>query len=340
VEIQLFMATIKDVARLAGVSVATVSRVLNHSPRTSPESRDAVKKAMDELKYHPNANARALSHQGNETLGIVVGDVSSPFFGFMVKAVDQVAYETGNFLLIGNGYHDEKRERKAIEQLLRHQCAGIVVHAMMLADEDLQHFMEHVPGMVMINRTVPGYESRCINLNNRFGAELATNHLIQQGHRSIAFLGSSHRISDTIEREQGYIDALKKNGIAVDERLIVQASPDELGGEKAVVDLLNQGRKMTAMVCYNDPIAAGALSALLDNGITVPNQMSVIGFDDVLVANYLQPRLTTIRYPVVDMSIQAARLAVALAHGEPAPEVINLFTPTLVRRYSVAPAAN
>jgi len=331
------MATIKDVARLAGVSVATVSRVLNSSPKTSPESREAVKKAMDELKYHPNANARALSHQGNETLGIVVGDVSSPFFGIMVKAVDQVAYATGNFLLVGNSYHDAKRERKAIEQLLRHQCAGIVVHAMMLSDEELQHFMAHVPGMVMINRTVPGYESRCINLDNRFGAELATNHLIQQGHRSISFLSSSYRIADAFERQQGYIDALTQHGIPVDERLIIQGTPDEIGGERAVVELLNQGRKVTGIVCYNDPMAAGALSALTDNGIKIPTQISVIGFDDVLIANYLQPHLTTIRYPVVDMATQAARLAIALAHGEPAPDVTNLFIPTLVRRYSVTP---
>ncbi|EBR1431346.1 TPA: substrate-binding domain-containing protein [Klebsiella pneumoniae] len=333
------MATIKDVARLAGVSVATVSRVLNNSSQTSPESREAVKKAMDELKYHPNANARALSHQGNETLGIVVADVSSPFFGIMVKAVDQVAYDTGNFLLVGNGYHDAKRERKAIEQLLRHQCAGIVVHAMKLSDEELAHFMDHVPGMVIISRTVPGYESRCVNLDNRFGAALATNHLIQQGHRSIAYIGSMQQIADAIERQQGYTDALIQNGIPVDERLIIQSSPDELGGERAVIELLNQGRKMTGIVCYNDPIAVGALSTLIDNDIKVPNQISVIGFDDVLI-NYLQPRLTTIRYPVVEMARQAARLAIALAHGEPAPDVTNLFTPTLVRRYSVAPAVS
>lgn len=109
------MATIKDVARLAGVSVATVSRVINDSPKASEASRLAVTSAMESLSYHPNANARALAQQATETLGLVVGDVSDPFFGAMVKAVEQVAYHTGNFLLIGNGYHNEQKERQAIE---------------------------------------------------------------------------------------------------------------------------------------------------------------------------------------------------------------------------------
>ena len=118
------MATIKDVARLAGVSVATVSRVINNSPKASEASRLAVHSAMESLSYHPNANARALAQQTTETIGLVVGDVSDPFFGAMVKAVEQVAYHTGNFLLIGNGYHNEQKERQAIEQLIRHRCAG------------------------------------------------------------------------------------------------------------------------------------------------------------------------------------------------------------------------
>ncbi|VTN59877.1 LacI family transcriptional repressor [Klebsiella pneumoniae] len=130
------MATIKDVARLAGVSVATVSRVINNSPKASEASRQSVGAAMETLNYHPNANARALAQQSTETVGLVVGDVSDPFFGAMVKAVEQVAYRTGNFLLIGNGYHNVQKERQAIEQLIRHRCAALVVHAKMIPDEE------------------------------------------------------------------------------------------------------------------------------------------------------------------------------------------------------------
>ncbi|MFT8211061.1 MAG: HTH-type transcriptional regulator GalR [Symbiopectobacterium sp.] len=325
------MATIKDVARLAGVSVATVSRVINDSPKASQASREAVHNAMSELRYHPNANARALAHQHAETLGLVVADVSDPFFGAMVKAVDSTARATGNFLLISNGYHDAEMERQAIEQPLRHCC----LHAKMLPDAELSAFMRHVPGMVLINRILPGFESRCVALDDRHGGWLATRHMIQEGHRAIAFICSDHRISDADDRLQGYSAALDEQGIALETRLIARAAPDEAGGEAAMRELLSHGIPFSAVVCYNDSMAAGALAVLSDNGIEVPKAVSLIGFDDVLIARYLRPRLTTIRYPVIAMSTQAAELAIALAQGHTLATVTNTFTPTLVRRHSV-----
>jgi LacI family transcriptional regulator len=329
------MATIKDVARLAGVSVATVSRVINHSPKASESSREAVMSAMEQLQYHPNANARALAQQSTETLGLIVSDVSDPFFGAMVKAVEQVAYATGNFLLIGNGYHNEEKERKAIEQLIRHRCDALVVHAKMLPDSELQDLMQQIPGMVLINRIVPGFEQRCIALDDHAGGFQATRHLIQSGHQRIAIICSNHTISDATDRLQGYLDALKEHHLPVDERLIAYGEPDEIGGETAMTDLLGQGRNFTAITCYNDSMAAGALSVLSDNSIDVPGEVSLIGFDDVLISRYLRPRLTTIRYPIVAMATQAAQLALALANQQPLPETTNLFSPTLVRRHSV-----
>ncbi|ENC9558005.1 HTH-type transcriptional regulator GalR [Aeromonas hydrophila] len=329
------MATIKDVALLSGVSVATVSRVINNSPKASQASRDAVFKAMHELNYHPNANARALAHQNNETLGLIVADVSDPFFGTMVKAVEQVAQATGNFLLIGNGYHDAAKEKHVIEQLIGHRCSGLVVHAKMLPDEELIQMMSYVPGMVLINRIVPGFESRCVALDDRYGSWLATRHLIQEGHKKIGFLCSNHQISDSQDRLQGYLDALQEHNVPVDERLISRGSPDELGGEAAMTELLSRGQQMTAVVCYNDSMAAGALSVLSDNGIEVPQELSLVGFDDVLISRYLRPRLTTVRYPIIAMATQAAELAIALAKGGPLPQTTHMFSPTLVRRHSV-----
>ncbi|WP_406706676.1 HTH-type transcriptional regulator GalR [Sodalis sp.] len=333
------MATIKDVARLAGVSVATVSRVINHSPKTSDGSRQAVMQATEQLQYHPNANARALAQQSTETLGLIVADVSDPFFGAMVKAVEQVAYQTGNFLLIGNGYHILDKERQAIEQLIRHRCAALVVHAQMIPADELNTLMAHMPGMVLINRILPDYADRCVALDDRYGAWLATRHLIQMGHQRIAFICSSHSIPDSVDRLRGYRDALEEFHIELDEKLIAYGEPDEVGGEQAMTELLGRGRNFTAIACYNDSTAAGAMAVLSDNGIEVPQDMSLVGFDDVLISRYLRPRLTTIRYPVVAMATQAAQLALALANGEPLPEVTNMFSPTLVRRHSVAPPA-
>lgn len=328
------MATIKDVARLAGVSVATVSRVINHSPKASDTSRQAVQSAMAALNYHPNANARALAQQNTETLGLVVGDVSDPFFGAMVKAVEQVAYQTGNFLLIGNGYHNEQKERQAIEQLICHRCAALVVHAKMIPDDELANLMQHIPGMVLINRILPGFEQRCVALDDRHGAWLATRHLIAQGHSQIGYLCSNHAISDAEYRLQGYYDALRKHGLDTSDRLVSYGEPDESGGEQAMTELLSRACSLTAVACYNDSMAAGALGVLNDNGIDVPKAMSIIGFDDVLIARYVRPRLTTVRYPIVAMATQAAELALALAENTPPPEITHLFSPTLVRRHS------
>ncbi|WP_058913755.1 HTH-type transcriptional regulator GalR [Entomohabitans teleogrylli] len=333
------MATIKDVARLAGVSVATVSRVINGSPKASDASRAAVNSAMEQLNYHPNANARALAQQNTETIGLVVSDVSDPFFGAMAKAVEQVAYRTGNFLLIGNGYHNEQKERQAIEQLIRHRCAALVVHAKMIPDADIAALMAQFPGMVLINRIVPGYEKRCVALDDRYGAWLATRHLIQQGHRQIGFICSNHPISDAEDRLQGYYDALTEHGLPASDRLVTFGEPDESGGEQAMTELLGRGKAVTAVACYNDSMAAGAMGVLSDNGIDVPRQISLIGFDDILVSRYVRPRLTTIRYPLVTMATQAAELALALADNRPLPEVTHLFSPTLVRRHSVVPPA-
>ncbi|RWS45972.1 DNA-binding transcriptional regulator GalS, partial [Arcobacter venerupis] len=144
----------------------------------------------------------------------------------------------------------------------------------------------------------------------------------------------NHQISDSQDRLQGYLDALQEHEIAVDERLISRGSPDELGGEAAMTELLSRGQHMTAVVCYNDSMAAVALSVLSDNGIEVPQALSLVGVDDVLISRYLRPRLTTVRYPIIAMATQAAELAIALAKGGPLPQTTHMFSPTLVRRHS------
>lgn len=254
----------------------------------------------------------------------------------MVKAVDEVASQTGNFLLIGNGYHNEQQERLAIQQLIRHQCEALVLHVKKIPDDELAGLMRQIPGIVLINRTLPGFESRCIALDDNYGSWLATRHLIQQGHQNIAFICSDHAISDAGDRLEGYYRALNDHQIPQDPQRVAFGEPDETGGEKAMISLLAQGKTFSAVACYNDSMAAGALAALNDNCIPVPQQMSLMGFDDVLVSRYVRPRLTTIRYPVVTMAQQAATLALALSKRQPLPAVTHLFHPTLVIRHSVA----
>lgn len=329
------MATIKDVAKEAGVSVATVSRVINKSPKASQASIDIVHAAMRKLGYRPNAAARALVNQSTQTLGVLVHDVSDPFFGLLVKAVDNIAREAGKHILVCNGYHNAQEERQAIELLINSRCDGLIIHSKALSDKELLAYANEVKSMVLINRFIPDIAQRCIALDNYKGAWIATEHLIRQGHRKIAYISSTHRIEDTTQRLAGYQAALAANHIQLAENYIEYGEPEGEGGEKAMTNLLTKSLDFTAVVAYNDFMAAGALSVLDENEIAVPEKISVIGFDDALIARYIHPRLTTIRYPIQIMAEQAAILALKLSRGERLIHQQPIFSPTLVQRSSV-----
>lgn len=329
------MLTIRDVARLAGVSVATVSRVLNNSTQVSPDTRESVMKAVAQLGYRPNANAQALATQVSDTIGVVVMDVSDAFFGALVKAVDMVAQQFQKNVLIGNSYHEAEKERNAIEVLIRQRCNALIVHSKALSDEELAAFMEQVPGMVLINRTVPGYLHRCVGLDNISGAVMATRMLLNNGHQRIGYLASSHRIEDNEQRYEGWQRALQERGIVPLDSWLASGSPDMQGGEAAMVELLGRNPGLTAVFAYNDSMAAGALTALKDNGVAVPQQFSLIGFDDIPIARYTDPQLTTVRYPVASMAKLATELALQGAAGKLDLSATHCFMPTLVRRHSV-----
>ncbi|HIG6778938.1 HTH-type transcriptional regulator GalS [Klebsiella pneumoniae] len=330
------MITIRDVARQAGVSVATVSRVLNNSALVSPDTRDVVMKAVTQLGYRPNANAQALATQVSDTIGVVVMDVSDAFFGALVKAVDTVAQQHQKYVLIGNSYHEAEKERYAIEVLIRQRCSALIVHSKALSDDELSDFMQHIPGMVLINRIVPGYAHRCVGLDNVSGALMATRMLLNHGHQRIGYLSSNHGIEDDDMRREGWSKALQEQGIIAPDSWIGSGSPDMQGGEAAMVELLGRNLGLTAVFAYNDSMAAGALTTLKDNGIVVPQHLSLIGFDDIPISRYTDPQLTTVRYPVMSMAKLATELALLGAAGKLDREATHCFMPTLVRRHSVA----
>ncbi|SEG18248.1 substrate-binding domain-containing protein [Vibrio hangzhouensis] len=329
------MATIKEVAKEAGVSIATTSRVINNAPHTSEAAIIAVKQAMKKLGYRPNANARALVSKSSNTIGILVHDVSAPFFGAMVKAIDSVACEQGKQILIGSGYHDPVKERNAINLLMSSRCESLVIHSKGLSDQELTELAQEIPGMMVINRSVPAIADRCIALDNFKGAYLATEFLIKNGHRKIGYIASNHDIDDAYDRKAGYLAALIDHDIEAHEELIESGEPDEIGGEQAMVNLLAKNLSLTAVATYNDDMAAGCLALIQENGIRIPEDMSVIGFDDGLIARFIYPRLTTIRYPIQVMAKQAVLEALDRAAGKEVVREQNLFAPILVKRSSV-----
>jgi len=329
------MATIKDVAREAGVSTATVSRVINKSPKAGKTSIEAVQLAMKKLGYRPNINARALVNKSSNTIGVLISDISNPFFGTMLKAIDQVARESNKHLLIGNGYHDTETEREAIELLINSCREHLIVHSKALSSEELIAIAKEVPGFVLINRFIPEIADHCVAFDNFKGTYMATEFLISNNHKHIAYINSNHDVEDASGRKEGYLQALKDHGLPYNENYIVEEESDDEGGKAGMIELLSKNIPITAVLTYNDFMAAGVLAALEESDIAVPAQMSLIGFDNGLISRYVHPKLTTINYPIEIMAKQATRLSFKLANNEKIISENNMFSPTLVKRLSV-----
>lgn len=331
------MSTIRDVARLANVSVATVSRVLNGSTKVSQKSKNAVLKAQKDLGFYLNANARALAQRDSHTIGVVVSEVSDPYFGTAVRACDDAIHNLGYNLLVGQGYHNAEREKRAIDDLISYQCRGLVVHALALDDATLANYMDNIPYMVLLNRILPGYEDRCLTCDNYAGQCLAVDELIAHGHRKIAFINSSHKIHDAEERFNGYVDTLKKHGIKYTPRLVANAEPSLEGGSKAAVELLKRlkpGKDFTAVACYSDVMAAGLMATFHTNKVSIPDDISITGFDNLYLSYCLIPPLTTIDNPVKLMAEEAIKRSLSLYEGKPI-EPQHLIEVSLVSRETI-----
>lgn len=332
------MATIKDVSRLANVSISTVSRVINNTAQVAPEKREAVMAAMKELNFRPNSFAQALVSKRSNCIGLLVGDLcGGPFFAQMMRGVERIVDEANKFTIVMSGNHEELRERHAIQALLQRQCDALILHSKALPDEELAELAQGDTPVIFINRLIPGAEDRCVWFDNQAGIETACQLLIDRGHSRIAFVTSDDdTFVDGRQRMEGYRVTLAKAGIAVDESLIGKAFADEQGGYVAMAELLERGVDFTAVLGFNDGMVAGAISCLLERGFRIPEQVSVVGFDDIPYARYTYPKLTTVKYPIEAMGERAAELALALLEGDPMPGLPRKFEPELIVRESVA----
>ncbi|WP_093329197.1 LacI family DNA-binding transcriptional regulator [Thalassotalea agarivorans] len=328
------MATIKDVAKQANVSIATVSRVVNNGPKVGKETRERVLNVMREIGYVPDANARALVKQKSDTIGVVVPDISDPFFAALASGIDKVARKNNVQMLLSTTAVDAEAEQKAIEMLIERRCESLVVHSKKLSDEALLTLAKRVPGMVIIDRYIEEIAERCIWLDNYQGGRIAARYLHTLGHKHVACITSSYQIEDPKLRLQGFTEGLSDVNVSV--RCVEQGEPNQQGGEKAAQAIISQHPEVTAVFAYNDAMAIGAISTLEDNGYKVGQDISVIGFDDVLIARYSRPKLTTLKYPIELMAQQAAELALNINKASDNSPNISLYKhlPQLVKRES------
>lgn len=293
--------------------------------------------AASQLGYRRNAVAQALVSKTSKMFGVLVSDVGVPFFGEMVKGIEEVARDKGLHLLICNGYHDAKEEKSMIEYLLSHRCQSLVVHSKALSDEELINYSKEIPGMVVINRYIEEIQDRCVFLNNHQGMHIAVSRLLQQ-HEGVAYVGSSENIQDATDRYAGYQKALADHSLPLKEDWVVHCEPIAEAGYLAAKKLAKQDKLPSSIVTYNDALASGVLDYFQGEGVKIPEQISVVGFDDIELARYLYPKLTTVRYPIADMAKSAAKLSIELQRTPQLSEHDNTleFVPELVVRNSAS----
>lgn len=340
--------TIREVAKLAGVSLATVSRVMNDS--TYPVSADLkkrVKDAAEQLQYVPNTMARSLRGDIRQDIGLVIPNITNPFYLQTIMGISNVLNQNGYSIILCNTMRSPEQERECLRQLYERQVKGVILSS---ANENADLVNEYAKkGMkfVLLDQKLTGLESAGINFDNRTGAQMATEYLIRLGHKKVAFGTLPMTRRTRIETYQGYRDAMAAAGLSCDDNLFYERKSDKPNsyndleleiGQYIAEDFLKAGCPATAIICVNDMLAIGVIKTLLQNGVKVPEDVSVFGFDDIPFAAAFIPPLTTVHYPAAESGRLAALMMLdALRNEQPEMAVSMQMTPSLVIRDTVAP---
>jgi len=335
--------TIKDVAREAGVSSMTVSRVLNNRPDVSPTTRKHVQQIIEQLGYAPSEIARSLSHGRSSTLAVVSAGLE--FYGpsRTLVGIEQQADELG-FTLMVRLLHNpaESPGRKALKELIANQVAGIIWAVAEIGNQ--REWIYQQPGQwgtpIVFLSMGKRPQTSFVSVDNHLGASLATHHLLEQGYRRIGLIGGPHEWWESQQRERGWFETLQKAGISELAGLREEGDWTAASGYNAMMNLLRRVENLDAVFVANDSMALGALQAAANYGLSVPQELAVVGFDDIPESAYFSPSLTTIRQDLLELGCQAVSLLngqlLAQRNGEPAePQHMILEPRLIVRRSSV-----
>ena len=300
-------ATIRDVAREAGVSVATVSRVLNNSGPVGGETRRRILEVAAALRYTPDSAARSLITRRTNTIGILLPDLYGEFFSEVIRGIDATAQRGGYHLLVSSS-HNDKGALEAAMRAMRGRVDGLVVMSPDVDAHALVANLADTTPVVLLNCDVEGTAFDSLNIDNFGGASAMVTHLLGRGHRRIAFVGGSERNHDAAERLRGYRATLSAAGIAPKPEWERAGDFTEAGGYRAATEVIALDPRPTAIFAANDSMAIGALSALREAGIQVPGDVVVVGFDDIPIARYMSPPLTTVHVEINELGERATRM--------------------------------
>jgi DNA-binding LacI/PurR family transcriptional regulator len=306
--------SIKDIARAAGVSHSTVSRALSDSPLVKAETKARIQRLAREMGYSPDARARSLVSGQTRTVGVVVTTIADPFAAEVVQGIENTAHKHNYTVLLCNSNAEHEREIAAVEMLRSKRVDGVIVASSRvgaLYQESLERI--GVPIVLINNHSEQnGRYTYSVSVDNQHGGYLAVNHLVQLGHRRIAYVSRPGDQSSNLGRLAGYRQALAQAGIAFDPTLVVPGTGRVGSGERALPTLMALHEPPTAVFCYNDMMAIGLLRAARQVDLAIPGDLAVVGFDDILLASYVCPSLTTVAQPKEEMGRRAMQMALAL----------------------------
>ncbi len=331
-------ANVKDVAKAAGVSASTVSRALSNSRLISPETTARIKRIAEEMHYTTSALGRSLVTGKSKTIGVVVTTFTDPFVGEVVSGVEDVANAQGYVVILTSSRADPNREVFVIRSLQERRVDGVLVAASRVGARHMQQMSALKVPVVLINRFHVGDLMHAVMIDNVAAATEATQHLVKLGHRRIGYLSDQFGLQSDTDRFAGYREALGEFDLPYKPELVVPGDGRPEGGAPAMQMLLSLRERPTAVFCYNDMSALGALQAIMGRKLQVPRDVSLVGFDDLFVASYTQPPLTTIRQPMREMGSQAMELLLKLLAGKQAEEKIIVKGQLIVRGSTAPPA--
>jgi LacI family transcriptional regulator len=326
--------TIAEVAQEAGVSMMTVSRVINDKEGVSEETAQRIREIIERLGYRPSGLARGLASNRTQTLGLVVPDIGNPFFSDIARGLEHGAYAHGYNVFLCNTDEDPLREQAVLRSLEEKRIDGLVLCSSRLDDPALAENLARFPAVVLINRGLQDQVGWSVMVDDESGARKALEHLIKSGHQAIGFLAGPQTSASGVKRLAGYRGAFQSAGLTLVPGWVQHSPPNAEYARDATVKMLMEYPELTALFCYNDLVAVGALKAALSLGRRVPDDLALIGFDDILLAELVAPPLTTCRVPRYDIGVRALDLLLAQIGGCEEDCANILVQPELIVRQS------
>ncbi len=334
------MVNIKDVAKHAGVSIATVSHVINNTRFVSEETKQKVFAAMEKFAYKPNAVARSLRKKESRIIGLILPDNTNPYFAEIAWSIEYASRNLGYSVILCNSDGNVTQESSYIDILLEKQVDGVILVA---AGESTANFLKlqerNIP-TVMVDRDSPNVNIDSIQINNALFGQIATDHLLELGHKKIACITGPREVTPSFDRVDGYKKALKLREIPINDEFIIRGDFKPQGGYLAASKLLSLNSRPTAIFACNDLMAFGVIHAATEAGINIPEELSLIGFDDIYLSTYCNPQLTTIKQPRMEMGEDAVHFLISRMKDHEKLSRKIVLNASLIIRSSTKPIQN